>query len=408
VEEVRMKPWAAALLMALFVGAMSVVAVQPATTQSTSQLTPPGPLPCGWNTGNSQQVIAASPPGAGLAVSVGSPSWEQACYTFAGPNGSGGGLSFVSYEVFPITVSAPPNTTVTLQAGRANPTLQQMTQDGVRNTTIWTWFDPDTVVTNAAGVATANFTLVGAVMPFVANDISNVSLPIQAQIPGGASASVGLPVEFNAMSPGGVTILKTPGPIVFGETSEWAGGGPANSFLTLVYGPPGGRGAPPIQVSLDVLGSYVNGSVGPMPTGVYLSFPQSRFELQPDSVFYLRVNLTNSLRPTNATTLPGNYANFTLAVQEKFGGNTFVEPLSVSILLNPPITFGGPPSNATTSQSSITTALNPGPAPETSQAPQWTVAAVAAVIAAVLVVFAAVNSRSSSNGGRQTSPSSSP
>ena len=399
----RKEPWAVAPLMVLFLGAMGVAAVLPATAQTTSTLQPPGPLPCGWNTGNSHEVVAASPPGAGVTVSVGYPSWEQACYTFPGPNGSSGGLSFVSYEVFPITVSAPPNTTVALQAGRAIPTPQQTAQDGVRNTSIWTGFDPDTVVTNAAGLATTNFTLVGAVMPFVANDISNVSLPIQAQIPGGASASAGLPIEFNAMSPGGVTILRTSGPIVFDEASEWAGGGPANSFLTLVYSPPGGRGASPIQVALDVLGSYQNGSLGPMPTGVYLSFPQPSFEMKPDTVLYLQMNLTSSLKPAS-TPLPENYANYTFAVQEKVDDNTFVEPLAVSILLNPPVTFGGPASNVTALQSSNTSARNPGFAPVNSHAPAWSLAAVAAVIAAVVVVFAVVYTRSTVTDRRQNTP----
>ena len=397
------RPWAVAPLMVLLVAGIGVVAVQPVMAQTTSQLQPPGPLPCGWHSGDSQEVVAASPPGAGVTVSVGYPSWQQACYTFSGPNGSGSGVSFVSYEVFPITVSAPPNTTVTLQAGRAIPTLLQMTQDGVRNTTIWTWFNPETVATNAAGIATANFTLVGAVMPFVTNDISNVSLPIQAEIPGGASASAGLPIEFDAMSPGGVTILQTPGPIIFGEASGAAGTNPMNSFVTLVYSPSGGPETSSIQISLDVLGSYQNGSVGPMPAGVQLSFPQPSFELQPDSVFYLQVNLTNSLKPTSAT-LPENYANYTFAVQEKVGGNTFVEPLAVSILLNPPVTFAGPASSTTTSRSSNTTALNPGVAPETSHAAAWTLVAVAVVIAVVVVAFVVVYSRSTLKEEMQNAP----
>jgi len=372
----------ALLLAILLLGAVAAVPFLAATAQA-----PPTPQSCGWHASNSQEVVAASPPGAGATVRVGYPSWEQACYTFAGANGSSSGLSFVSFEVFPITVSASANTTVTLQAGRAIPTLQQMTQDGVRNTTIWTWFDPSTLITNATGFATANFTLAGAVMPFVVNDISNVSLPIQAQIPGGASASVGIPIEFEPMSPGGVTILQTPGPIVFSEESGAAGSNPVNTFVTLIYSPSGGTMTSPIQVALNVLGSYQNGSVGPMPAGVQLSFPQPSFELQPDSVYYLQVNLTNSLRPTNST-LPENFGNYTFAVQEKVGGSTFVEPLAVSILLNPPIIFGGPSSFTTVSQSSSTTASNPGSVPETSHAPAWSLVATAAVVAAVAVLLA--------------------
>jgi hypothetical protein len=363
-------PNGVALVLVILVVWAGAFPVLTATAQTTSPIPPSPPFDCGWHTGNSSKVVATSPPGSEVTVSVSYPSWGQACFSF-GPSG----VSFPSYEVFPITISAPPHTNVTLRAGRAVPTPQQVTQVGVRNTTIWTQFDPATVTTNSAGVAKANFTLVGAVMPFVANDIANVSLPIQAEIQGGASASAGLPIEFLSISPSGVTILQTPGPITFEEASEGAGSNTQISLVTLVYSPPNGTRASPIQITLNVLGSYRNGSVGPMPAGVQLSFPQPTFELQPDSVFYLQVDPSNSLKPTN-TALTENFANYTLAVQEKVGDNTFVEPLAVSINLNPPIALGAF-----------------SPVPRTSQVPAWSLAGIAAVIAAVVVVFAVTYNR---------------
>lgn len=275
--------------------------------------------------------MATSPAGSTVVITIGEPSWEQTCFSFSGPGGSTSGTSFPAYEVFPITIQASPGATFKLEAGAAIPSAQQI-KDGVSNTTIWAWFNPDLVQTDSNGVATSNLTLVGAVMPFVPNDISNVSLPIMAVTSTGINGSVGLPIEFEGSSSGGVFVLRSPGPITFGSGIEGQAGGNSEPLFSVVYSPPSSTSTPaPVSVSLQVVGTYVNGKVGPMPSNVQVSFPQPSFELKPNSVFYFPIAESNSLKPSNS--LPAS-TTYTVAVQEKVGSNTYLEPLTVTVSLD--------------------------------------------------------------------------
>jgi hypothetical protein len=350
------------LVIGIFVAsiiALTGFAVTPISAQTQSNPTPPPPGPsCGWNNPqNASGIVASSRAGSTVVVTIGEPSWEEDCFSFPEPQGGVYAVSetsFPAYEVFPITVQAPPNTLVTLGAGTATPTAEQMSVDGVRNTTIWTWFYPGSVETDSSGAASSNLTLAGAVMPFVPNDISNVTLPIVALASTGVNGSAGLPIEFEGGSSGGVTILRSPGPIAFAAGIGGQAGSPSQPIFNVVYSPPNStQTASPVQVSLQVIGTYQNGSVGPLPSGVQVSFPQPSFELQPDSMFYFVVNETNSLSPSNATSAD----TFTFAVQERVDNSTYVEPLTVSVGLrqtifggafSSPVSAGGHPSSSMT------------------------------------------------------------
>ncbi len=258
-----------ALTISLFSAAATPVSAQPAQP-------PPGPIlppfpSCGWNSAqNASGIVASSPAGSSVAVTIGEPSWNQDCFSFSEPDGSTASTSFPAYEVFPITVNASPGTTVKLEAGTAIPTAQQIS-GGVRNTTIWTWFDPGTVETDSSGVARSNLTLAGAVMPFVPNDISNVTLPIMAFASTGVNGSAGLPIEFEG---GGVNILRSAAPMAFGTGVGGEAGHPSQPIFNVVYSPPNStQTTAPLQVNLQVLGTYQDGSVGPLPSDVQVSFP---------------------------------------------------------------------------------------------------------------------------------------
>ncbi len=313
----------AALLLLTSVLAFSA---EPAAAQTA----PPQAPSCGWHGPlNGGGNVSGSPAGLAVAVTIGEPSWQQDCFNFPGSGGSSSGLSFPAYEVFPIIIHASPGTTVRLEAGQATPSAQQISE-GILNTSIWTWFSPNPMVTDSGGIARSNLTLVGAVMPFVPNDIANVSLPITAMESGGASATAGLPIEFEGGNSGGTDVIQSPGPITFGNGVEGQVGQPSDPIFSVVYSPPGSAtSAAPLQVSLKVLGTYDNGKVGPMPADVQVSFPQSSFELTPYSVFYFPIQENNSLKPSNTTAL----ASYTFAVQEKVGNGTYVEPLAVSVSL---------------------------------------------------------------------------
>ncbi|MDG6905682.1 MAG: hypothetical protein JRN20_07860 [Nitrososphaerota archaeon] len=296
----------------------------------SAQTQPTGPVArpsCGWDSPSNATEIVASSPAGSIALSVGAPSWEYACFSYGGPNGSTVGISFVSYEVFPITIHAQPNTTINLQTGSANPSPQQVAQ-GIHNNTIWTWFNPDSVITNSSGLAVSNMTLAGAVMPFVPNDFGNVSLPITGTMPSGLSATAGLPIDFVGSPGGNLLILNSPSPIAFGSGVGGEAGAPSQSLFGVVYSPTGANSSE-IQASFKVLGTYENGKVGPMPSGITVSFPQSSFVLQPNSVMYFAVAESNDMKLSNTTIA----ANYTLAIQENIGNATYVVPMTITISL---------------------------------------------------------------------------
>lgn len=320
------------MTLALLTATLAFAVAIPVSAQTGPSPDPPNPGPsCGWdNNQNPSGVVASSPAGSAVEVTIGEPSWQQDCFSFPGPRGSTSGTSFPAYEVFPITIRASPGITVKLEAGRAIPTVQQIAEDGVRNTTIWMWFNPESVVTDSNGVGKSNLTLAGAVMPFVPNDISNVSLPISVVTASGMKTTVGLPIEFEGGYSGGVVVLQTPGPISFGAGLEGQAGEPSDPLFSVVYGPASSAAAAaPLEVSLTVLGTYENGKVGPMPSDVQISFPRSSFELTPYSVFYFPVSENNSLKPSSV--VPS--ATYVFAIQEKVGNSTFVVPLTVSVSL---------------------------------------------------------------------------
>lgn len=352
------------------------------------------PPSCGWNTAtNPSGVVGSSPAGSTIIVTIRQPSWEQDCFSYG--NGS---ESFVSYEVFPVTVQASPNTTVTFQVGKAVPTAAQIAE-GIHNTTIWTLMNPSTVETDSAGVASANFTLAGAVMPFVANDISNVTLPIVASASAVTSTAV-IPIEFtNGVS----TILQSPGAIPF---ESGIGSGPGQGTgptFDVTYSPSAGSAASPLDVTMTVVGTYDDGTVGPLPQDVQVSIPQPSFVLQPDSILYFQVDENNSL--TNSELVSGP-VQYTFAIQESVNDNFYTVPLNVTISQENLI-FGGVAGTTSMSTSSGSTAVTNSVVPSdvsyigtTSQTGQTSdlVLGVGAAIGVVVVVAGvgvALRSRSS-------------
>jgi hypothetical protein len=138
---------------------------------------------------------------------------------------------------------------------------------------------------------------------------------------------------------------------------------------------------------MSVLGAYVNGSVGPLPSDVQVSFPQQPLELPAHSLVYFNVDVSNTLQPSNSSGID----NYTFAVQERVGNATFVEPLAVSVSLGENTIFygaeagtiPGAASSTTSTASSSSTASAPGSQSVEVGAALATVALVA-VVAGVL------------------------
>ncbi len=307
------------------------------STQDNNPPSSPGPgLECGYHpTQNASNVVARSSSGQPFSVIVGYPSWLQVCHTVYFEQGSSS-ESFVGYEVFPVTVIASPGVTFTLLNGTAIPSPNQVAI-GVHSNPIWTGFAPVQVTTDDNGVASSNFTLAGAVMPFVPNNIANVSLPLIAQAHDGSRESAGLPIEFTGGQIGGgnlIHILQSPGPLQFSGTLQGSPGNPSMYAYGVVYVPAGN--AQTLHVTLSVMGSWNNGIVGTPPQGVRVTISQGSFDLAPRQVFYFWFDENNTL--TSADVSGSN--TYVFAIQETIGDNSYLEPLSVSISNG--LTFGPP------------------------------------------------------------------
>lgn len=348
----------ASVVMVLLLGGIVFAAVSPAkaetssnssvsTNSSNTTLTntnestfiPKYPDSCGGHSSGDQgHAVANSSARSPFTVTIGEPSWLDACQTVTSGSESWG-VWFVAYEVFPITIVAGPNVTFELKTGSASPSPQQLAE-GIHSNTIWTGFDPLDVTTNSQGIARSNLTLSGAVMPFVPNGIANVSLPIEARSSSGLEVNADLPIEFTGDQVGDgsmlltiLHILQSPGPILFEGTMQGSMGNPIMYAYGLVYSPlTSDAERSPINVSLKVVGSWNGSSVDPLPSSVQVSIAQPRFELGPDQVFYFWVDESNTLAPTNAP----SSNTYTFAVQETVGDQSYVEPLSVSLVSGGP------------------------------------------------------------------------
>jgi hypothetical protein len=294
------------------------------TSAETTNVPPPsGEFSCGLQTSQSNGTVAASPVGSAVTVTIGEPSWDEAC----GVSGQGG-VDVPAYEVFPITIHARPNVNFTLETGHASESPQQIAE-GAINGTIWTGFSPAEVTTDSSGTAHSNLTIAGAVMPFVPNPIANVSLPITATSPSGLEATAGLPIEFLGDEGGlaNLHVLNSPGPLLFSGTLQTSTGNSLAYEYLIAYAPSAGSGSAPVNVSLNIAGSWDSGKAGPLPTAVQVSLQQPTFELRPGQVVYFWVDETNSLNSSDVT----GANNYTFAVQENIGSTTYLEPLSLSI-----------------------------------------------------------------------------
>lgn len=299
-------------------------------------------LECGYHANqNASNVVANSSSGQPFSVVVGYPSWLQVCHTVYFEQGSSS-VSFVGYEVFPVTVIASPGVTFTLMNGSAIPSAEQIAI-GIRSNPIWTEFDPVQATTDSNGTARSNFTLAGAVMPFVPNNIANVSLPITAQAPDGSQESAGLPIEFTGWEVGGdylIHVVRSPGPLQFSGTLQGSPGNPSGYAYGIVYAPIVSSGNPQtLHVNLSVVGTWSNGAVGPPPQGVKVTVSQTGFDLTPGQVFYFWFDENNTLASADVS----GSNSYVFAIQETVGNSSYLEPLAVSISNGSIFPPSGPP-----------------------------------------------------------------
>jgi hypothetical protein len=323
-----------ALFAVVLLLSLSAVASSMLTNANADTNTAPSNFSCGYHQAQDpKSIVASSPTDSPIIVSVGEPSYYEACHS-APVQGGSMGVGFVAYESFPVTILAPSNAAVTLKTIDAAPSPEQVAI-GVNGNKLWTWFNPINIQTDINGMGYSNFTLVGAVMPFVPNNIANVSLPIVASSGPGTQGVANLPIEFTGYSSG--AIIQSASPIFFERSLV---GDTRNIGIypyVIVYNPPPPNPSSPLHVNMSVVGSWQNGRVGPMPSGIDVSVVQQGFDLVPNQPFYFGIAETNNLEPST------NTRNYTLSVQEQLGNSIYLAPLNVTITPPFPVQFGGPP-----------------------------------------------------------------
>ena len=334
--------------------------------------------PLGYDCGphaasNGTQVVAASQAGAAVRVTVGSPSWFGVC-EYAQGAGDAIGISFVGYETFPVTIQAAPGTDVTLQTGGvlASP---QLADEG--NGTVWTSFNPPSVTTGPSGAATSTLTLAGAVMPFTSvSNGSTDALPIIAQASGSVSVANLTIVPTDSVE----AVMRAPGPFPLPASESASGSSNVDLFpFGVVYSPGPGAAPQPLNVSVDVLGSWSNGAVAPLPQSISVVVDQTDLSVPPDELIFLAIDIN-----TTATNDTQTAYNLTLALRETVNGQSYTETLALSVSGDGyPICVGCPPFLA-----------SPPAGAEQSALGDLSVAiAVAVVVSVYLVAFASLRKR---------------
>jgi hypothetical protein len=197
-----------------------------------------------------------------IKISIGSPSVQTAGLTTAGAS-----LTFPGLEVWPLTFSS-----AQLVSHVNLTSISVISGDWVR-------FLPSYLPEVGPNGTVVKMLLVGAVRPFVNNDISNVTMIIRATASGGAFGEAGLPLEGS----GGPIVLHSlaanqefqSGTFMVQAADQKNGG-----IESIVYDPPSAIGNESLPVTASIAGFYgSNGSVLPQPSWLQFYLPQSSTNL---------------------------------------------------------------------------------------------------------------------------------
>ena len=157
--------------------------------------------------------------------------------------------------------------------------------------------------------------LAGAVRPFVDNDISNVSMIIQATTGDGAFGEAALPLEGSA---GPIVIHSLSPPSQQSEGPSWtvfAANQTNFGIYSMVYDPASGDSSQSLPVSASIVGFFnASGETGPQPSWLQFFMPQSSTNLSMTAYnpLYFEIGYTS----TSAAPL----GTYTLVVDVNVGG----------------------------------------------------------------------------------------
>jgi hypothetical protein len=255
-----------------------------------------------------------------IAISIGSPSVHMVTLTQpAGNPGSVGSKTegFVGLETWPLTLSSP-----TLMRDVNLTSISVISGDWVR-------FLPSYLPEVGPSGTKVNMLLAGAVRPFVNNDISNVSMIIQATARGGGIGEVALPLEGSG---GSVVLhsLASKQEFQTGDAMVFAADQTNSVGISIIYDPRSGGINQSIPVTASIAGFYdANGSVVPQPPWLQFSVPQASTNLSITPYDPLHF----SLDYTGTSAAPLGVYTLVVDVQVGTGSLTLFMPVDVT----PPI-----------------------------------------------------------------------
>jgi hypothetical protein len=259
-----------------------------------------------------------------IKISIGSPSVEMATLTEpAGNKGSAGEMtgSSVGLETWPLTLSS-----ATVVSGVNLTSISVIDGDWVR-------FLPSYLPEVGPNGTRASMLLAGAVRPFVNNDVSNVSMIIQAMARGADFGEVALPLEGS----GGSVVLHSLAPnqeFQTGNVMVFAANQTNFVGVSIIYDPQSGSINRSLPVTASIAGLYeANGSVVPPPPWLQFSVPQASTNLSItpyDPLYFALDYTTSSAAPLGA---------YTFVVDLQVGGGSL--SLYMPVNVTPPIYAGG-------------------------------------------------------------------
>lgn len=236
-----------------------------------------------------------------LSMSTG--SMAESYNEFCSYEGDGNGkscLGFITHQEIPLTITSPAQTQVHLE-------ITQLPNGG------WVEIVPKTVEVGPEG-ATATIMMAGAERPPGINPSVTHAMEVRAISEDGSEAAVFVPMRVAQ----NVTVLHSPGPILFGTTVPINSNQKQNAVFGTVYDPQ--DNSKQIRVSLSVLG-FVNGTtVGPLPKWLSVEIPNSTFTLDALKPYYFMIYPKTSSAPEG---------KFSVAIGEEVGGEHFVENINL-------------------------------------------------------------------------------
>lgn len=248
-----------------------------------------------------------------IKISIGSPDVQSESFSLDVPGQGTKIVGFVGYETWPLTLSS-----ATIVTG-VNLTASSVILGD------WVKFLPSYLPQVGPNATRVDMLLSGGLRPFVNNDISNVSMIIQATASDGSNGEVALPLEGSGDS----IIVHSLTANQEAEGVSWSVQSDNQTnfgFESIIYDPPNATANLALPVTLSIAGLYVNGSIVPQPSWLQFSVPESSMNMSLKAYEPLFFALDET------TTTAAQVGTYTLVVDVQIGGGslTIFMPVSVS------------------------------------------------------------------------------